>query len=200
MSNLNSKQKKLHERIIKATNSDEGFVHVDETEVAPLVAAGLVEVNIEMRDNVGNVAARAITQEKEPAVSNINTAETAAVKAAPKFAIASVALPAVSRAPREGAMYPFDQLEVGQSFFVPDDPTKLDKDGKHVKAAKSLASTVTSANERYSEVIEGEFRVNRKGATVPATRQLRTFAVRAVADGAPWGSPGVSGAAVGRTA
>lgn len=206
--NLNSKQRKLLERIVKAT-AEHGFLHVDEKEAAPLVAAGLIEVNPSMKDEVDNVAARAIMAQQSndnqaganEAAPNTNTEGTqamtaqspAATPAKTGFTIASVALPAAKRGGRQGETYPFDQLEIGQSFFV---PATADRDNP----AKSLASTVTSANERYSEVVAGEFRVNRKGREVPVTKQLRTFSIRSVEDGAPWGHPGVKGAAIGRVA
>lgn len=82
----------------------------------------------------------------------------------------NVALPTTT-ARASSAVYPFDQLEVGQSFFVPATEAKPEP---HV----SLASTVASANKRHAVEIEGETRVDRKGNTVAATRQVRKFIVR----------------------
>jgi hypothetical protein len=91
----------------------------------------------------------------------------------------SVPLPAVSGRGRGrgGNTYPFASLAVGQSFFVPNTTERP-------KAAKSLASTVSSANARYAVVVEGQFKTNRKGEQVPVTRNTRTFVVRAVEGGA----------------
>lgn len=207
---LNSKQRALLERITKAT-AEHGFMYVDSAskEVGALLAGGHIQVNYDMKDEVDNVAARVIMAPQsndnqaganESAPNTINegtqamTAQSpAATPAKTGFAIASVALPAAKRGGRQGETYPFDQLEIGQSFFVP-------ATAERENPAKSLASTVTSANERYSEVVDGEFRVNRKGREVPVTRQLRTFSIRSVEDGAPWGHPGVKGAAIGRVA
>ncbi len=87
--------------------------------------------------------------------------------------------------------YPFEQLEIGQSFFV---PVSEDKPNP----AKSLASTVTSANDRHAYEIEGETMVNRKGETVPKKGFNKRFIVRPVEDGAAWGFAGQAGAAVWR--
>lgn len=109
----------------------------------------------------------------------------------PMFQIQSnVEIPKAARRSRTSA-YPFDQLEVGQSFFVPASEERPDP-------AKTMGSTVAAANERYSEVVEGQTRINRKGKEVPMTRQVRQFKMAAVADGAAWGHPGVSGAGVWR--
>lgn len=82
----------------------------------------------------------------------------------------SVAVPKSSRRTRTSA-FPFDKLEVGQSFFVAATEARPDP-------AKSLASTVNGANARFSEVVEGETRTNRKGNSVAVTKQLRKFIVR----------------------
>ena len=74
-------------------------------------------------------------------------------------------------------MYPFDALNVRQSFFVPNTEDKPN-------AAKSLASTVSSATARYAEVVEGQFKTNKKGEQVPVTRETRKFVVRSVEGGA----------------
>lgn len=86
----------------------------------------------------------------------------------------NVDIPAASRRTRTSA-FPFDQLEVGQSFFVAATEDRKDP-------AKSLASTVNGANERHSEVIPGQTVVNRKGNTVAAKKPLRKFIVRAVTE------------------
>lgn len=120
----------------------------------------------------GNTAASPKTSEENHKVS--------------KFEIQTgIAIPSTS-ARAGSSVYPFEQLPVNGSFFVPATEDKQNP-------AKSLASTVASANARYSEVIEGETRTNRKGDTVPATRQLRQFVVRSVVEN------DVAGARVWRT-
>lgn len=104
----------------------------------------------------------------------------------------NVDIPKTARRTRTSA-FPFDQLEIGQSFFVPATTERPDP-------AKSMASTVNGANERHSEVIEGQMVRNRKGNEVPARKPLRKFIVRPVTDGAAWGAEGQAGAAVWRVA
>lgn len=96
----------------------------------------------------------------------------------PVFEIeADVEMPTIVRGrATKASIYPFDKLEVGQSFFVSD--SVFDKDGEKGSAAKSMNSTTSTANRRYSEVIPGEFTTNKKGESVPATRQLRKFVCR----------------------
>lgn len=108
-----------------------------------------------------------------------------------QFAIQNnIEIPKATRRSRTSA-YPFDALEIGQSFFVP-------ATAERPEPAKTMGSTVSAANERHSEET-GETKLNRKGREVPVLRPLRTFIVRAVEDGAPWGQPGVAGAGVWRT-
>lgn len=144
--------------------------------------------------------------------STANTATTSAP--AGGFEIEDgVAMPAgVGGGPR-GSIYPFDKLNVGQSFHVPataENPTP----------AKSLASTVSSATARYAvetgetgEVTINVYQTDASGAKVkdPATgkwiktgerketrpkmQNTRVFAVRAVDASDPKGA----GARVWRT-
>lgn len=164
-----------------------------------LAAAGLVEVNSAMVNAVGEIATRATqagidslqagTQaepeiKKEPEM----TSQSAPVAAA-GFAIRSVAMPSSSSGKGgRNSKYPFAALEKGQSFFVPGGESK------------SLASTVTGANLKFSQVDpSGATRTNKKGVAVPARIQDREFCVRSIADGAEWGHTGVKGCAVFRT-
>lgn len=66
--------------------------------------------------------------------------------------------------------YPFDKLEIGQSFFV--------KDGE----AKKLNSLVAAYNAKYSEATS-ETKKNRKGEDVPKMKQTRKFISRTVEGG-----------------
>lgn len=160
--------------IIAATqDAAKGFALVGTDEANKLAADGLVEIApAGAVPNVpeGQVAARA-TQKGIDSVSTA-AAPAAAPAGKPEFVIEdNVAIPAVSgRGGRIGSVYPFDKLNVGQSFFVP-------------KAAKNLASTVSSANARYAEVIPGETRKDRNGKDVPKTKFTRHFIVRSVEGG-----------------
>jgi hypothetical protein len=77
-------------------------------------------------------------------------------------------IPVPDRARRSGptGKYPFDALEVGQSFFIPATNEKPEP-------WKSMQSTVTAAQRRYST--EDGTRVNRNGDTVPNLKPTRRF-------------------------
>ena len=183
---------------------------VPESVYAPLVEAGLVEINPSMTDDNGNVATRATqagiesidsadaadaaeTAEKArdtAAEANSETAETGKIeKVKTMFKIEdSIPVPTISGRGRGGNVYPFNQLEVGQSFFVANSESKPN-------AAKSLASTVSSATARYAVPAEdGSTKTNKKGEVVPVMVETRKFVVRSVEE------DGVKGARVWRTA
>lgn len=170
MAKLNKSQKTLLAEIVEATKGEAGFKFISELDAEYLRDAGLIEINSDMHDEAGNVAARAIQLE--------TTTPTKAASVS-KFEIETgIEMPA--KTTRSGAgrtsVYPFDDLEIGQSFFVPNEEGK--------DAYKSMSSTVSSANARYTEEVPGETRTNRKGVTVPATRQLRQFThARSTKDG-----------------
>jgi hypothetical protein len=183
------------EQIVEATlDQSKGFVYTGPAIHTPLIEAGLVEVNLTMSNEAGEFATRA-TEKGIATVSKNDTQETAAVAAvetAPAaksgFAIeANIPVPAIYGRGRTGTTYPFDKMDVGQSFFVANDESRPN-------AAKSMASTVSSATARYAEVVPGEFKTNRKGEQVPVTRETRKFIVRSVEEN------GVKGARVWRTA
>lgn len=134
--------------------------------VKPLVDAGHAETAGEPDAN-GMVQVRAT-----PAGVSANAGTAAPTTAAtetvkPDFEIES----GVERTKKAGrgragaTKYPFEKLEVGQSFFVPGND-----------AAKSLASTVSSATKRYATVAEGTHK-NRKGREVPNLTIVRKFEV-----------------------
>lgn len=146
---------------------------------APLVAAGMVEINSAVVDAAGNIATRATPQGIESVNTPAQTAAPAAAPAAkPSFSLETgIALPTVTGRGRTANTYPFDAMEVGQSFFVPNS-------AERPNAAKSMASTVSSATARHAVEVPGETVVNRKGKTVPKVNEVRKFVVRAVDGGA----------------
>ena len=168
----------------------------------PLVEAGLVEINPAMVNEAGEIATRATQKGIESldsaaiVVDNATTeanSETAATgkneKVRSMFKIENeVPVPAISGRGRGGNVYPFEVLAVGQSFFVPNSESKPN-------AAKSLASTVSSATARYAVPAEdGSTKTNKKGEVVPVMVETRKFVVRSVEE------DGVKGARVWRTA
>ena len=175
---------------------------VPESVYAPLVEAGLVEINPTMIDEHGNIATRA-TQKGIESLANRATVEYNATsetqtetavtgttqKAKTMFKIEdAIPVPTISGRRCGDNVYPFGQLEVGQSFFVANDESKPN-------AAKSLASTVSSATARYAVPAEdGSTKTNKKGEVVPVMVETRKFVVRSVEEN------GVKGARVWRTA
>lgn len=159
--------------IIAATQTEAGFAFVGTDEANKLEAEGFVETNADVPNTpAGQIATRA-TKKGIDFMKTQNSAEKAQDTAGKKseFVIEdNVEIPAVSGRGRVGSLYPFDDLKVGQSFFVP-------------KAAKNLASTVSSANARYAEEVPGETRKDRKGNEVPKMKFTRHFIVRSVEGG-----------------
>lgn len=202
--------------IVKATQENQ-FVYTSPAHHTAMVAAGLVEVNPQMADDKGQFATRATAAgvqkvndaNSQNAASGETSPATGPDGAKPSFTVArDVPMPTAKRGGRSGTLYPFDSLEVGQSFFV---AATNDKPNP----AKSLASTVSSATARYAEQ-DGTKEVQEKDAegnkvfidaaktqpkmvTVPKYKATRKFEARSVEDGGPWGQPGVKGAGVWRT-
>ena len=223
MAKLTKSQVALLIAVSQATLSG-SYVYAGGKEQDALLKAGLVEVNGAIANEAGETATRttdegnrlAAEYQTDQDVADIDgvdgdtigenhaanlAAETDArlaqnkIAERPSFAIAAnIEMPITTRTSARQSLYPFDDLEVGQSFFVPATEDKPNP-------AKSLASTVTSANDRYAEEIEGEFEV-RGGKEVPKKHYHRRFAVRPVENGAPWGPEheGKAGAGVWRVA
>ena len=116
------------------------------------------------------------------------TYETEKVKTMFKIKNRSEANVIKSARGRQGVQYPFDELEVGCCFFVPNSESKPN-------AAKSLASTVCSAMDRYAVPdANGITKINRNGEKVPLMVRTRVFVIeRGIEDG-------IAGAYVTRTA
>jgi hypothetical protein len=168
--------------IAKATIAG-GFIYASANEVAPLVAAELVETNAAMTDESGNIATRATTKGIETMDANTATATAdapAAPAAAPvaatrpargSFTIRTeVPVPTIQRGGRGGNVYPFDQLPVNGSFHIAATDAKPNP-------AKSLASTVSSASKRYEDAHK------ESNGAIPS----RKFIVRSVGDNDPDG-------------
>ena len=147
-------------------------------ELTWLTTQGMVETNSQITDEQGNIAVRA-TQKGIDQIMTTETTQvsTPAVKSAGNFVIEDgFAIPAASKRIGKASTYPFEQMAVGQSFYVPATEDKPNP-------AKSLSTTVSAANRRFAEVIPGEFTTNKKGEQVPATRKTKNFLVRPTDDG-----------------
>lgn len=163
-------------------------------EAAELVKDGFAEFNDEIAE--GDKFAIRATEKGIAAVPTETSTDAAQVAPSTNaFAIIKgLALP--TKATRARAeTYPFDGMDVGDSFFVP-------ASDKKPNPAKSLASTVSSATKRFATEVEGQTRTTRKGKVIPVTVNTRVFAVAAVTEGqtiGEWKSPS-AGALVQRTA
>lgn len=119
------------------------YAMLTEADIAALAKEGLVETNPDIRDG-DKVAVRAT--EKGIALHNeqppANVPETVTPVASAFSLIDGATLPA-GRGGRNANVYPFDAMNVGQSFFVGATEAKPNP-------AKSLASTVSSASKRLS--------------------------------------------------
>ncbi len=208
---LTAKQKELLSAIVTATANEPGFMFAhNDKNLKALADAGFIEVNEAAKNEVGNVAVRSTPAAMIPVESAAPAAEVAEVIApSTGFEIVStVPVPVDVRTRGKSSTYPFDKLEVGQSFFIPGED-----------AAKKFASTVSSATARFAvpdptgatrqkktliKDSEGNAMLDEAGnktylvEIVPATINTREFVIRSVDDGAPWGHPGVKGAGVWR--
>lgn len=159
----------------------------------PLQDAGFVEINLDIKNDKGEVACRAT----DAGIAEVGAApapitESVSAPSNSDFKIdAGIPVPAPVGRGRSGSKYPFDALKIGQSFFVPDTAEQPD-------AAASLASTVSGATQRYAADHPTETR-EVKGKTVPKKIYSRKFALRKIAAGAPGCGPnGEAGARVWR--
>lgn len=178
--------------LLTIKSGTDGVAYIDPDKGNELAAAGLVELNASMVDDFGGIAARltpsglwAVENDGQPAKLDEPIAKpkkAAKVAAKPKelpmtdttFEITKGGFEAPARKQIErNNKYPFDSLEVGDSFLVPS------------KAVEKFASTVTAANRKYSEETGETESYTRKGETKtrPVRKSLRKFAYKAEGDG-----------------
>ena len=131
----------------------EGGTFAPLADVRPLAdhKPALVEINEDATDDNGNVAVRATAEGISHPPPNSTTEPASAPAAKTSFEIMDVPADILQvakerRRSSRGASekYPFDSLEVGKGFFVA-------ATEKMPEPAKSLASTVSSAQARYAE-------------------------------------------------
>ena len=204
MTKLNKVQGDMLAKVVEATlDEGQGFVYLKPgATVKFLCEAGLAESNPEMTDG-DKIAVRATNAgvDKHREGDTVEPATETAAPSAPnegnntmsQFNIdTGVPIPAIKRSGAATSIYPFDALEVGQSFFVP-------ATDEMPNPGKSLASTVSSASKRYATE-NGTRTINRKNkdtgemepVEVPAYTYERKFMVRTVEEN------GVKGARVWR--
>jgi hypothetical protein len=142
--------------IASAMLAEPFYALATEKEAKELTDGKLAEFNPEIRDGdkiairLTDEGLKANTEMNAPA-SNTGTdngANTSTATAASSFAIIDgAALPSAARGGRNGPVYPFETLNVGQSFFVPATSDKPEP-------AKSIASTATSAAKRFANPVK----------------------------------------------
>lgn len=187
------------------------FYHVSRVEGEPLIqhVPPLIEVDFNNRNDQG-LAARLTVAGKELMMTSENIAARADERAtfaaaAPKPSypvLTGAVMPQSKRGNKGGGapvVYPFDQMELGQFFFVA-------VSQKHKDPVKTLGSTVSSANMRYA-VDTGEKRTvirAKRGkknkavldvngekimetSEVPVYRHTRKFKIAAVEAGKKYG-------------
>lgn len=197
-------------------------VYIGQVQGQPMLAASppLIEINTAVTNpaDPSEVLCRATPDADTFLAAN---PAGAAKSDTPKYAVITNAVlpPAKKRGNLSGSgaptKYPFAEMEVGGSFFSPN------SDHKNKDAVKSLGSTVSAQNEKYSEPT-GEkktvtravrdkqtkkAKLNPDGSKVTETVELdvkkynRKFTIRAVEAGKSYGgwTAPADGALVGRT-
>lgn len=170
--------------IAAMANADAPYHMATEKEVAGLAKENFVETNAEIRDG-DKIAVRATDAGQaafaasQPAAGG-NSEGNATMTTNSNFVTGTGFVPSQARGGRGRSVYDFDGLEVGGFIFV---PVSEDKPNP----AKSLASTVSSATQRYAEPT-GETKKNKKGEDVPVLRETRKFNVQSVKSGVVYGN------------
>lgn len=199
--------------VLAIAASETGFAMLTQAEGADVVGAGLATVDTSNVD--GDKAAVSLTDEGRKVAAENGAGGNAPAVSNSGFEIDdAIAIPTNSaRRSREGG-YPFDKLEVGQSFHVaksaenPDPVTRLQSSvsGARAKYSVETGETETVTVKEYQRGENGKgyakgadgkrIVVSTKTETRPKTKVTRDFTVKAVDASDPRGE----GARVWRTA
>ena len=194
----NTLQKALRE--IVAATQEGSFAYTSEEVYEKLIEHGFVEINPEIKDEAGDVAARA-TQEGIDYASEVLNTGGLPLEAASQVGLigeradalakevvehiaktkASIVIEKGVPVPSKGRAYaqrrqafPFDELDIEDSFFIKATESKPEP-------WKSYASTVSNKTRSFAVPDQsGEMVVSRKGQKVPKLVQTRKFVIRAV--------------------
>lgn len=128
------------------------FIDTKSKDAKALTTAGLIDVNAQITNEQGHVAARTNEAGAEAATKQTGTSERAApVRVAPPeggFAILKAEevpeAPQSRRGVGRESPYPFEKLGMGEAFFIPATADVADP-------AKKFASTISSANKRFAK-------------------------------------------------
>ncbi len=138
-------------------------------QVEKLLADGMVEQNTDIADG-DKVATRAT--EKGITALNEATATTGSGATASTFEIEDGVQKKGRRGGRSSILYPFDDLNVGQSFHIP-------ATTERPNPSKSIASTVSAATKKWATPT-GQTKKSPKGNDIPVLSYTRRFSVEAV--------------------
>lgn len=193
-----------------ATIANGTVTHLSQAEGLPLFqhVPALIEVNTGDLDPAGNAAVRLTAAGNEMVAAgalNAGGGKPDTKPAVTKFAIMSNVVPPASmrgaglKHGTRSSQYPFEDLQIGQSFFVPVSADIPDP-------VKTIGSTVSSANMRYrTETGEtvSKTRIKRgsdhkavkdaagnpvkETVTVPVYKQDRKFIIRPIKTGVKYG-------------
>lgn len=184
MAKLTNPQKKLLGEVVEATQSEAGCVFVSLKNNKPLeklLLLEMVEINDTITNEIGDIACRAtelgvsqhtgiptpeeVVEDTQPnlpmdieVVEKVEeVVEEPKKYVKPTFEIETgYEVPKTRRGGRGRTLYPFDHMEIGESFHVA--PTE-----KRPDPNKNMASTVSSANRRFKlEGITDRKFVNRR--------------------------------------
>lgn len=194
--------------ILQAEQAGQMF-YIDGANGKPLLEHNppLIDVDFNTKNENEDVAVKLTVAGKEMIMNAQNAASQATASAAapkPSYGIITGAqLPQSKRGSGGGGapvVYPFDQLEIGQSFFVP-------VSAKHKDPVKTLGSTVSSANMRWSQptgekktvtrakrgkknkaILDAQGNKVMETVEVDVLKRLRKFTIRGVEKGKTYGN------------
>lgn len=161
--------------VVEGTNGPSGMAYIDPAQASVLAAQGLIVVNTTLLDEAGNIASRANFPAAAAYLASLDAADAPASDAATAWSQQSTPQPGASAATSPAPAlvngfaidddvvapkvkrdmsnsvpkYPFDALQVGQSFHVP--MTAELPDPK-----RTLATTVSVTNLKHSYPLKDE--------------------------------------------
>lgn len=190
---LNAKDRARLQKLIEARGVEPGYIMALPADYKALIAADMAQANDQIKSGKGGVmhairasdAALTAWNAQNGAGSSPSNPTNANPPAAPgaaasKYKIsADIAIPPLRRGFGEAApsQYPFDSLEIGQSFHVPVSASMPDP-------GKSMASSVSAAKRRFAKTLPGSHsgRTGKNGVTavVDNFELTRNFIMRSV--------------------
>lgn len=160
--------------VVSETTSAQGFSFQPLELAEALEKAGQVEVNREMTNEAGDVAVRSLA----PVAGSAPTPAPKS-KGSSMFQIEDVAVTPSKRSGAGRSMkYPFELMEVGQSFKIP-----CEEGQTPAELLKKLQSNIAGAKDKFAEAHPTETKTNRSGETVPVKVYTRNFAAAVEEDG-----------------